>query len=278
MNLLIADDEMVIRHGLRSLDWMSIGVSEIYTVQNGMEARELLLSTPIDLVIFDIKMPGMSGLELAAMVKEKSLDTAVVLLTGFSDFEYAREALRAGVYEYLLKPLRPREILNTMENVIQRLERTRYQAKLVREHEATQGSFDTVAQVRNRFPQASRIMSEILTHMASHFDQPVSLSCIAEEHHFSINYVSKMFKQETGYSFTEILAAIRMLNAAWQLLEGVRVNQVSMQVGYSDQRYFSQVFRKTFGCPPSKFREKGIERWDLCFSALLNQVVAENEL
>lgn len=272
MNLLIADDEMVIRHGLRSLDWASIGVSEVYTVQNGTEARELLLSTPIDLVIFDIRMPGMSGLELAAMVKEKSLDTAVVLLTGFSDFEYAREALRSGVYEYLLKPLRPREILDTVEDVIRRLERKRYQAQLVRKHEATLGSFDTVAQVQNRFPQASKTMSEILTRMASHFDQPISLSGIAEEHYFSINYVSKMFKQETGYSFTELLTAIRMMNAAHQLLEDVRVNQVSAQVGFSDQHYFSQVFRKTFGCSPSKFKESSVDERELSFSALLNRI------
>lgn len=274
MNLLIADDEMVIRRGLQSLDWASIGISEVYTVQNGVEAQELLLSTPIDLAILDIRMPGVTGLELAAMVKEKSMDTAVVLLTGFSDFEYAREALRAGVYEYMLKPLRPREILNTMEDVIRRLERKRYQAQLVREHEATLGSFDTVAQVHNRFPQTSKIMSEMLTHMASHFDQPITLSTIAEEYHFSINYVSKMFKRETNYSFTEILTAIRMMNATRQLLEDVRVNQVSTQVGFSDQRYFSQVFRKTFGCPPSKFKEMGIDRWDLSFSALLDRVVA----
>lgn len=274
MNLLIADDEMVIRRGLQSLDWASIGISEVYTVQNGAEARELLLSTPIDLVIFDIRMPGMTGLELAAMVKEKSMDTAVVLLTGFSDFEYAREALRAGVYEYLLKPLRPREILDTMEDVIQRLKRKRYQAQLVREHEATPGSFDTVVQVQNRFPQASKTMSEILTHMASHFDQPISLSSIAKEYHFSINYLSKMFKRETSYSFTEILTAIRMMNATHQLLKDVRVNQVSTQVGFSDQRYFSQVFRKTFGCPPSKFKEMNFDRRDLSFSALLNRVAA----
>jgi len=274
MNLLIADDEMVIRRGLQSLDWASIGVSEVYTVRNGAEARELLLSTPIDLVIFDIKMPGMSGLELAAMVKEKSLDTAVVLLTGFSNFEYARDALRAGVYEYLLKPLRPKEILNTMEDVIRRLERKRYQARLVRQHEATLGSFDTVAQVKNRFPQVSKTMSDILLHMASHFDQPLSLSGISEEHHFSVNYVSKMFKRETGFSFTEILTAIRMMNAAHQLLEDIRVNQVSTQVGFSDQHYFAQVFRKTFGCPPSKFKEMDLDNRDLSFSTLLNRTIA----
>lgn len=271
---MIADDEMVIRRGLQSLDWASIGISDVYTVQNGVEARELLLATPIDLVIFDIKMPGLSGLELAALVKEKSLDTAVVLLTGFSDFEYAREALRIGVYEYLLKPLRPQEIMDTMSDVMRRLERKRYQIQLVRKHEATLGSFNTVEQVQNRFPQTSKVMSDILNHMASHFDQAISLGSIAEEHHFSINYVSKMFKRETNYSFTEILTAIRMMNAAHQLLEGVRVNRVSAQVGFSDQHYFAQVFRKIFGCPPSRFRDMGADWRELSFSELLDRVAA----
>ena len=67
MNLLIADDEAVIRRGLLSLDWKSIGITDVYSVANGVEAKELLLSTSIDLVIFDIRMPGFSGLELAQM-------------------------------------------------------------------------------------------------------------------------------------------------------------------------------------------------------------------
>ena len=61
MNLLIADDEAVIRRGLLSLDWKSIGITDVYSVANGVEAKELLLSTSIDLVIFDIRMPGFSG-------------------------------------------------------------------------------------------------------------------------------------------------------------------------------------------------------------------------
>lgn len=105
MTLLIADDELLIRSGLLSLDWKSIGITEVYSVSNGTEARELLLSTDVDIVIFDIRMPGMTGLELAAMIKEHSMDTAVVLLTGFSEFEYARQALQSNVYEYLLKPI-----------------------------------------------------------------------------------------------------------------------------------------------------------------------------
>ena len=105
-----------IRRGLLSLDWKSIGITDVYSVANGVEAKELLLSTSIDLVIFDIRMPGFSGLELAQMVKERSMDVAVVVLSGFSEFEYARSAMRYGVYEYLLKPVSPNELMETRNN------------------------------------------------------------------------------------------------------------------------------------------------------------------
>lgn len=272
MTLLIADDELVIRQGLQSLDWASIGVTEVYTVQNGTEARELLLSTPIDLVLMDIKMPGMTGLELASMIKERSMDTAVVLLTGFSEFEYAREAMRTGVYEYLLKPLRRKEILSTMSGVIAALERKRYQEQLMRRLEQTTGATDTVDQVKNRFSGSSVVMQEILEDMAQHYNQPLSIGSIADRYHFSRNYLSKLFKKETGCSFTDILTAIRLANAAQQLLEGSRISVVSANVGFQDQRYFSQVFRKVFGCIPKEFQKQESSRLDLSFSALLERI------
>ena len=211
MTLLIADDELLIRSGLLSLDWKSIGITEVYSVSNGTEARELLLSTDVDIVIFDIRMPGMTGLELAAMIKEHSMDTAVVLLTGFSEFEYARQALQSNVYEYLLKPFSPRDILSTVADVKERLEQKRYQVKVIRKYEDTKGAYDTVSQVKNHFSKVSRIVSDVLMDMAKEFDQPLSLSGFSERYHFSSNYISKKIKQETGYSFFSFIGSFRLL-------------------------------------------------------------------
>lgn len=269
MKLLIADDEVVIRKGLVSLDWKSIGMEEIYSVSNGDEARDLLMKVPVDIVIFDIQMPGMSGLELAEMVKQYSMDTAVVLLTGFSEFEYARKAITSGVYEYLLKPINPRELLETIENVKVTLERERYQKKLIREYENMEGTFDTVSQVRNHFPRVSQSVLTILTDMAAEFTEPISLGQMSERYHFTNSYISKKIKKETGYSFLEILNAIRLMNAAIFLREGEKVNQACEKAGFNDQRYFSQVFRRVFGCSPSEYKKSPHDVKELRFRTVL---------
>ena len=142
MKLLIADDEQIIRNGLLSLPWKDIGVEEVYQAENGLTAKEILTEEKIDVVISDIKMPGLSGLELAEYIKECSMDTAVIFLTGYSDFEYARRAIRNQVSDYLLKPIRRKDILETVERVLQALERKRYKAEVVRKYETASGSLD----------------------------------------------------------------------------------------------------------------------------------------
>ena len=272
MKLLIADDELVIRNGLVSLDWEKIGITEVYSARNGMEAKELLLSEPIDIVIFDIRMPGMTGLELAAMVKEYSMDTAVILLTGFSEFSYAQEALRSGVSDYLLKPFHPRDIIKTVETVKKNLEKERYLTRLAREYEDTKGSFDTMSQVKNIFPKVSQSVENILEDIAREFDQPLSLGTFAERYHFSNNYISKKIKQETGYSFMDILLAVRVMNAAKLLYEGEKVNKTAQQTGFNDQHYFSQVFRRAFGCSPTDFKKQETDMQNIKLIPVLNSM------
>ncbi len=272
MNLLIADDELLIRNGLLSLDWKGIGITDVYAAGNGDEAKDLILSMPVDIAILDIRMPGMTGLELAGMIKKYSLDTAVILLTGFSEFEYARQAIQSDVYEYLLKPFRPREILDCVEQVKRKLEEKRYQAQIIREHEEISGSFDIQTQIRNHFSKAAGITAEIISDMAESFGEPVSLGDFADKYHFSSNYISKKVKQETGYSFMEILLAVRLTNAAQYLLEGERINQACLQAGFNDQRYFSQVFKRVFDLSPSDFKKQDHDDSELRFYSVLEKL------
>lgn len=257
MRLLIADDEKNIRNGLLSLPWNTIGIQKVYQAENGLEALKILEEKQIDIVISDIKMPGLSGLELAEFVQKNSLDTAVVLLTGFSEFEYAQKALRNGVLDYMLKPLRPRDILATVLRAKETLEKRRYKEKVVEHYEGAVSSRDYQEQISWHFRGVNEQAMEILKDMAQNFSQGVSLNSLAEKYHYSVAYLSRMIKKETGFSFSEILNSIRLAQAAELLQKDCRkISMAGEMAGFSDQKYFSQVFKKAFGVSPGEFRKQ----------------------
>lgn len=257
MKLLVADDEQRIRNGLLSLPWESIGIQKVYQAENGIEAIEVLKKEKIDIIISDVKMPGLSGLDLAEHIKQYAMDTAVILLTGFSDFEYVQRALRNEVFDYMLKPLRPKDILNTVERVKERLEQTRYKEMAVRQYEAATGSLNFEEQIGWNFQGINRQAMDILLDMAKNYSQGISLNSLAEKYHFSVGYLSRMLKKETGYSFSALLNSIRLAAAIELLMEGhTKVGLIGDQVGFRDQKYFGQVFKRAFGCSPVEFRRK----------------------
>ncbi len=270
MNLLIADDELAIRKGLLSLPWNTIGIAEVFAAENGLEAKEILDSRSVDIIISDIRMPGMTGLDLSEYVKTNSLDMAVILLTGFSEFEYARQAIHNQVFAYLLKPLHPNDILRTVAEVKIRLERQRYTAKVVRKYEDAASSPEYRDQISFLFRGSSQQAITILQDMANNFKESLSLNYLAEKYHFSVGYLSRMLKKETGYYFSDLLNGIRLAAAARCLqTETDKINLICEKTGFSDQKYFSQVFKKVFGCSPGEFRKLNIEEKDYCIENIL---------
>ena len=117
-SVLIVDDEKYVRLGIKSeTDWALIGCEVVGEASNGKEALELADELCPDLVISDIRMPKMDGIELAAKLLEKHPNTRIIFLTAYNEFEYARQAIRIGVSDYLLKPFDDGEL----EASIQRL-------------------------------------------------------------------------------------------------------------------------------------------------------------
>ncbi|QGQ98680.1 response regulator [Paenibacillus psychroresistens] len=118
MKLLIVDDEIQIRQGLREgIDWQSLGFEEVFVAENGIEALEIYRSFQPDLVLTDVRMPGMDGLELCRRIRVLSTVTKIVILSGYSDFEYAKQALQAGVSEYELKPIKLRSLIQLVTRI-----------------------------------------------------------------------------------------------------------------------------------------------------------------
>lgn len=116
LKLIIADDERIIRETISTLiDWNQYGIELIGLCSNGIEAYDMILDESPDLVITDIRMPGMNGLELIARISDTDLDTQFILLSGYGEFEYAKQAMKYGVRHYLLKPCNEQQIIDAVQ-------------------------------------------------------------------------------------------------------------------------------------------------------------------
>ncbi len=117
--VLLTDDEKAVTDALlTNIPWTSLGVETVLTASDGAEAWHLIRSRQIDLLITDIKMPHMDGLELLKKIRSDSLDIHCILLTAFGEFDYAMQALKLGVDNYLMKPLQFDELTGTIETAL----------------------------------------------------------------------------------------------------------------------------------------------------------------
>lgn len=119
--LLVDDEESVLKVLKTSIDWLALGVDTPVTAADGVQALEAMERSPFHLLIADIKMPRMGGLELIRRVRQLYPETRCILLTAYSEFDYAKEAIRLGVENYLLKPVQKEELESTVQNAMANL-------------------------------------------------------------------------------------------------------------------------------------------------------------
>ena len=123
MNLLLVDDEVAMVQIMKeAVDWKKQGIKELYTAHNAYEAKDILESTKIDILVCDIEMPGESGLELIKWMEDIYPEILSIILTGYPDFNYARSAVSLGVYQYLLKPVAFEELDEVVHHAVERVE------------------------------------------------------------------------------------------------------------------------------------------------------------
>jgi len=281
INLLIADDEVIIRQGFLSIDWTSIGVRVIAVVNNGIEAIDYLQSEIIDVALVDIRMPGFDGIELSKFIFEHEMCTRVILLSGFKDFNYAQSAIRYNVSQYVLKPSTPEELLEAVKNASQQAEKRRQNDMRLRLLEAELGKrqliMDENDMVLGEFDRTF-ITQRILNYIAENYTKQVSLSSMSKELYYSTVYLSKVIKKDTGYTFLEILNAVRVHSAAEKLREdNQNLTNISESVCINDPRYFSHVFKKYFGVSPATYRKAPCEPVDLRLIYLVKTIKTKKQ-
>lgn len=294
MKILIADDEMISRANIRRMirsycPW----VGPAAEAADGRQAVEAAKEMDADVVLMDIEMPELDGMEAARMIRQWKESCVIIFLTAFATFQYARQAISVGASEFLVKPVDPEELRQVLERVREKL-RGKMEAdwgKAETDCEAAEtdcgkkaadcgdvqlgadaGQAGTWA-VRSgseaaqaaaeasdpAFPggRAGKIGLEGKRYMDLHYMDDIGVDTMARMYQVSSNYFNKVFKQAHHISCKEYLINIRVEHAREYLRDpAMTIREAGIMVGYEDANYFARIFKKKTGMTPIEYRNK----------------------
>ena len=241
MRVVLVDDEIMIREGFKRLfDWEAHDCEVVGEAADGMEALAKIDSLKPDLVIMDINIPIMNGLKVIQTSRLRYPDMAFVIVSGYDDFSYCREALRLQITDYILKPVNYEEFGSCIDRLKIAL-------------------FEQSEQKREE-DMEERTITGLTRYLQEHLAEEISLNILAEEFHLSPQYISQLFKSEIGVNFLSYLTSIRMEQAKKLLIStSMSIGEISEQSGYSDYRVFTKAFKKNEGCTPSQYRREFLQ-------------------
>lgn len=237
--ILVDDEKMVVESISRIVDWENYGFQLCATCLNGFQGLEAIRRYEPDVVITDIKMPVMDGIELIRRTREFNKETAFIILSGYGEFELAKQAMKEGVREYLLKPCGEEEILEALAHTCSE------NGEIIQEEQEADKDFVEI----------------IIRYVEEHYgEEDLNLRWIAKELVFlNEDYVSKRFLQKTGSRFTSYLNRVRVEKAKEYLAaHSVAYNErVAAAVGFTNNpKYFAKVFKKYTGCTVKEYKEQ----------------------
>jgi len=215
------------------------------TAADGEEAIELVECRMPDLLVTDIKMPILSGLDLVERIRRTDPDLRIVIVSGYSEFEYARRAIELGVDEYVLKPVDVESLRETLRRVRIRLEASAGQVD---------AEFGLGGGVR---PGEADLIKAVGLYLKENYRQPYSLERLADAFGCKSAYLLRLYRRATGSTPTQDLIRLR-IEKAKRLLVGhpqLEVKQVAGAVGYEDPLYFYRLFKRETGLNPSAFKD-----------------------
>ena len=253
--VLIVEDEDIIRNGIvHTIDWLSMNCVVVGDARNGQEGLQMIRTLAPDIVMVDIKMPQMNGLE---MIQEASNDCFFksIVLTSYSEFAFAKAAMDLRVSDYLLKPLDENELRQVVMRICKELaEHSHYSMIASKMNIGKIAGLEEWNIFNNAHSASSTYVGEAVKKIVNSYQEKISIDTIAKELGISKSYLSRKFKEQFGKTFLEALNQFRIQQSIKILAEGkYRVYEVAFMCGFSEYKYFHSVFRQYTNMSPSQF-------------------------
>ena len=257
--MLIVEDEGIIRKGLEmTVDWLALGCMVVGTAEDAQMGIQMIGEKKPDVVLTDICMPQMTGLEMIKEGLKKHFFYSIVL-TGYSEFGYAQQALRLGVSDYLLKPVDEEELKKVLERIRQQIRKNNEYKSIER---ISQNNVYTADKEWKIFETAKNnvdiYVKQTYDIIKKHYTEKLSISEVAEALGVSPSFLSRRLKANLHVTFVDMLNQYRVKQAIHLLNKGtMRVYEISDHLGFSEYKYFSSVFKKYTGATPTEFVKNG---------------------
>ena len=254
ISAMFVDDEILaIRMLEKLIDWEAYDINIKATALNGEEALLKLNDHQIDIIITDIAMPQMNGLDFIKHLRAKGYNTEIIFISAHADFKFVQQAMRLGCIDYILKPIDEEELEKTIITVTNRI-KTRNINTSVPDHINRDDN-----EIKRTLPKAIRsdIVLECITLLNERYAKDVSLDDICMEIGVSKNYFCSLFKKETGKRIWEYLTEIRMEKAK-ELLRNTKLRnyEIASEVGYNNVEHYMKIFKKLYNETPNEYRAR----------------------
>lgn len=237
--LLVDDEKKVLTSLERGVDWNKSGCYVAGKASNGTQAVQLVEELRPHIIFTDIRMPGLSGLDLIERIKNIDSNIQFVVISGYAEFSYAQRSLDLDVLGYCLKPFDDEEIDRLLRKASERLVKIKEKEEIYETRNAS--------------------LREILKYVEEHYQHDITIQSIAKKFFLNPNYLSQLFKKELNITFTDYMTNTR-INAAKRLLytTNLSIGEIADRIGYRDYFYFIRIFKKMTSQTPGQYR-KGIE-------------------
>ena len=235
--ILVCEDEVLIRTGICKIIGDAFKDVQIRECRNGVEGYKIITMWNPQIVIADIRMPGMDGLTMIGKAQAAGVKARYVILSAYRDFEYARAALRYGVEEYQVKPVNRFELISCLERLLG--PKTVEETKAVTSEHKDGGS-----------------IGRAIEYIENHFYQNISLEEVSREIGMNTTYFSTLFKKQTGKKYIDYLTDLRMEKARNLLANtDLKISTVAEMVGYGSTKHFTRIYKGKFGVTPNSNRQ-----------------------
>jgi YesN/AraC family two-component response regulator len=250
LKAIIVDDEKHVRDGLHLLgNWKENGIHTIFEAEDGDQAIELIKEHRPEIIFTDMSMPKRDGISLLKWISEAELHSITIVVSGYDDYTFMRNAIYYKSFDYILKPIDPDLLKETLERAVKKYK----EEALARRSSSTVSSVETIPVPGESKDTSS--MVKIEEFLRANFQQEITLQEIADRFFLSREHISRKFKQEYHETITDYVTRIRMEKAKELLANpGLKIYEIAYHIGYQNEKYFSKVFKKFFGMTPNEYR------------------------